>query len=161
MHIVISFLIALSTASLSHAASFNCTKASTKNEIAICSDPELSTLDEVMAATYKQTRGVVPDANKLKNEQINWIKSIATCDGNTSCLIGAYRDRIRVLDYVDGILSVLDDPLKERISQLNAREEQLDVRERNLNARVAKLDEEAKSVAPKKQKEAIILLFNN
>lgn len=161
MHIVISFLIALSTASLSHAASFNCTKASTKNEIAICSDPELSTLDEVMAATYKQTRGVVPDANKLKNEQINWIKSIATCDGNTNCLIGAYRDRIRVLDYVDGILSVLDDPLKERISQLNAREEQLDVRERNLNARVAKLDEEAKSVAPKKQKEAIKSNQNN
>jgi uncharacterized protein len=161
MRIFISLLIAFLTSSFSHAASFNCNKASTKNEIAICSDPELSTLDEVLAATYKQTRGIVSDANNLKNEQINWIKSIATCDGNTDCLIGAYRDRIRVLDYVDGRLSVLDDPLKERISQLNAREEQLDVRERNLNARVAKLDEEAKLVAPKKQKKAIKSNQNN
>ena len=62
------------TSSLSNAASFNCNKASTKNEIAICSDPELSTLDEVLAATYKQTRGIVSDANKLKNELRNYKK---------------------------------------------------------------------------------------
>jgi len=134
------FSLAIAFPSLIGAASFDCSKAASKNEIAICSDPELSSLDEVLAATYKQTRSIVTDAKKLRNEQVNWIKSVATCEGNVDCLIGAYRDRIRVLDYVDGVLSVLDDPLQARIEELNEREEIISLRENALTTEIRALN---------------------
>jgi hypothetical protein len=56
--------------------------SSTANEIAICSDDELSTLDETLAAVYKQARSSVSDAKRLKTEQVNWLKSLGTCNGN-------------------------------------------------------------------------------
>ena len=131
------------------AASFNCAKASSKNEIAICSDPELSNLDEILAATYKETRSNVSDTKKLKGEQINWIKSVGTCDGNVDCLLGAYRNRILVLDYLDGQVTVLIDPLQDRVAQLDEREEILDQTERAfttelraLNSKIERLEEE-------------------
>ena len=36
------------------AASFDCAKASSKTEKAICTDPELSKLDEDLASSYKE-----------------------------------------------------------------------------------------------------------
>lgn len=131
------------------AASFNCAKASTANEIAICSDDELSTLDETLAAVYKQARGSVSDAKRLKGEQVNWIKSLGTCDGNVDCLISAYRSRILVLDYLDGQVAVTLDPLQAQVAQLNQREEILAQREnafttelRALNAEIERFEEE-------------------
>jgi uncharacterized protein len=45
--------LGLHTAPL-HAASFDCNKATTETEIAICGDPQLSALDELMGVAYKQ-----------------------------------------------------------------------------------------------------------
>ena len=114
------------------AASFNCAKASTANEIAICSDDELSTLDETLAAVYKQARSSVSDAKRLKGEQVNWIKSLGTCDGNVDCLLSAYRNRIVVLDYLDGQVSMQLNSNQDRTLQLDEREEMLSMREQAL-----------------------------
>ena len=122
------------------AASFNCAKASTANEIAICSDDELSTLDETLAAVYKQARSSVSDAKRLKGEQVNWIKSLGTCDGNVDCLISAYRNRILVLDYLDGQVAVTVDPLQDQFAQLNEREEILALRENALTTELRALN---------------------
>ena len=155
------FSIAIAFPSLIGAASFDCSKAASKNELAICSDPELSSLDEVLAATYKQTRSIVTDTKKLRNEQVNWIKSVATCEGNVDCLIGAYRDRIRVIDYVDGVLSVLNDPLQDRIEELNEREELIALQENALTTEIRALNsaieqfEEDKLAFAKQQKIAV------
>ena len=124
------------------AASFNCSKASSKNEIAICSDPELSNLDEILAATYNEARSNASDKKKLKGEQINWIKSVGTCDGNVECLLGAYRNRILVLDYLDGQVTVLIDPLQDRVAQLDEREEILAQRERAFTTELRALNED-------------------
>ena len=129
MKVFFSFFILLSIPTLLSAASFNCAKAASKNEKAICSDPELSNLDMVLAAIYKETRSTISDAKRLKKEQINWIKSLGTCDGNVDCLISAYKNRMLVLDYLDGQITVLIDPLQEKIAQLNEREEILVQRE--------------------------------
>ena len=122
------------------AASFNCAKASTANEIAICSDDELSTLDETLAAVYKQARSSVSDAKRLKGEQVNWIKSLGTCDGNVDCLLSAYRNRILVLDYLDGQVAVTVDPLQDQFAQLNEREEILALRENALTTELRALN---------------------
>ena len=39
-----------------YAASFDCSKATTETEIAICNDPELSALDERMSKAYSGAR---------------------------------------------------------------------------------------------------------
>lgn len=144
--IILSLLV---SPGLMHAASFDCSKASSNNEIAICNDPELSSLDELLAATYKQTRNMVDDPKRLRNEQVSWIKSVVTCNGRVDCLIGAYRDRIRVLDYVDGVITIIDDPYNERLAILNEREELLNLREnalttelRALNAAIERFEEQ-------------------
>ena len=133
------------------AASFNCAKASTANEIAICSDNELSTLDETLAAVYKKARGSVSDAKRLKGEQVNWIKSLGTCDGNVDCLLSAYRNRILVLDYLDGQLAATLDPLQDQSAQLNEREEILIQRENALTTELLALNSAIKAFDVEKQ----------
>lgn len=138
------------------AASFNCAKASTANEIAICSDDELSTLDETLAAVYKQARSSVSDAQRLKGEQVNWIKSLGTCDGNVDCLISAYRSRMLVLDYSDGQVSMQLNSDQDRTAQLDEREEMLSMREqalttelRALNSAIEAFEEEKRQTKSK------------
>jgi len=133
------------------AASFNCAKASTANEIAICSDNELSTLDETLAAVYKKARGSVSDAKRLKGEQVNWIKSLGTCDGNVDCLISAYRNRILVLDYLDGQVAAKLDPLQDQVAQLNEREEILTLRENALTTELRALNSAIEAFEEEKQ----------
>ena len=140
------------------AASFNCAKASTANEIAICSDDELSTLDETLAAVYKQARGSVSDAKRLKTEQVNWIKSLGTCNGNVDCLINAYRSRMLVLDYSDGQVSIQLTSDQERTAQLDEREEMLSMREqalttelRALNSAIEAFEEEKRQAESKSE----------
>ena len=48
----LALLLSLGVGSVGNAASFDCNKATTETEIAICSDPELSALDELMAEAY-------------------------------------------------------------------------------------------------------------
>jgi uncharacterized protein len=134
----VTFAVSLPT--FGAAASFNCAKASTANEVAICSDDELSTLDETLAAVYKQARGSVSDAKRLKSEQVNWIKSIGTCNGNVDCLISAYRNRVLGLDYLDGQVVATLDPLQDQVAQLNEREEILALRENALTTELRALN---------------------
>ena len=147
--IMTATMFACSIPTFAAAASFNCAKASTANEIAICSDDELSTLDEALAAIYKQARSSVSDAKRLKTEQVNWIKSLGTCNGNVDCLISAYDTRILILDYLDGTIAVKSYSLQDRISQLNEQEEILVLREnalttelRALNSEIERFEEE-------------------
>jgi uncharacterized protein len=138
--LITAVTFAVSIPTFGAAASFNCAKASTANEIAICSDDELSTLDETLAAVYKQARGSVSDAKRLKTEQVNWIKSLGTCNGNVDCLISGYRNRVLVLDYLDGQVTATLDPLQDQVAQLNEREEILALRENALTTELRALN---------------------
>ena len=48
----IALLFSAGIGSVGNAASFDCNKATTETEIAICSDPELSALDELMSKLF-------------------------------------------------------------------------------------------------------------
>lgn len=65
-------------------ASFNCTDAQADVELAICASPELSALDEQIAAEYKQLdrRGRYFEATK--SNQTSWIKNPERLAGGVS-----------------------------------------------------------------------------
>lgn len=80
-------------ATLSHAASFDCTKASTLVEQALCTNPKLSRLDEDIAVLYREA--VRKDAS-IRTDQLNWLKQRNLCR-NESCLIQAHEQRLSEL----------------------------------------------------------------
>lgn len=98
-------------AGTSIAASFDCAKAKSSMEKAICGDNELSKLDTQLAAEYKIARSkLFPSSEKLLVfSQRSWLRFIATycfIDTNaapvsnteaTSCLSRAFKERINDL----------------------------------------------------------------
>jgi len=74
---VLLTILVLGTAPASlFAASFDCNKAATHVEKLICSDPELSGLDEELSSTYRQALASTNDSQKeqVKQYQREWLK---------------------------------------------------------------------------------------
>jgi uncharacterized protein len=99
--LVLSLPLLLCT--LAHAASFDCTKAKTAQEKAICSSPALSAADDQMAAAYKAWLAAAqPDWTAgIRENQIVWLRfrdascPAAEADNSiVSCLSDIYRGRI-------------------------------------------------------------------
>lgn len=81
------------------AASFDCSKASTKTEKAICGDQYLSKLDEDMAAAYSKALKT-SDRDGIKKEQRRWLKEIlSACIEDKVCIGEAYENRLRQLEF--------------------------------------------------------------
>lgn len=80
----------------SWSAGFNCTKANTFIEQAICNDQELSTLDNYLMTAYKKAIRV-SDKDTLKIEQRIWLKTKRNKCENNSCLKKAYLARLKEL----------------------------------------------------------------
>ncbi len=82
-----------------NAASFDCNKAMTYVEKTICSNPELSTLDDLMANNYRVMRaaGIGAGAQShLKQSQRDWIKVRNKCT-SIACLKFQYLARSSVI----------------------------------------------------------------
>jgi len=83
------------------AASFDCKKARSEDEKAICANPELSKLDEDLAAAFKSTLALMSgDAKRIaifRKDQAAWVKERDRCGGTASCLKNEYARRIRWL----------------------------------------------------------------
>lgn len=71
------------------AASFDCGKAITQIEKRICSDLELSSLDEKLAAAYKRALDVSADKESLRRQQRKWVGARDACS-DADCLRAAY-----------------------------------------------------------------------
>lgn len=86
------------TISNAHAVSFDCNKASRVFEKAICSNIELSKLDDELNVAYKNAFSINPE---IKISQRDWIKSSRLCENNLSdldkCIKNAYIDRLVIL----------------------------------------------------------------
>jgi uncharacterized protein YecT (DUF1311 family) len=78
------------------ATSFDCAKASTLVESAICSDPELSSLDDSLAALYTQTLRHSSSISQVKDSQRDWLKKRNQCKSE-QCLKIAYQKRLKEL----------------------------------------------------------------
>lgn len=77
--------------------SFNCDAARTKVERLICSDSELSRLDQSMAVQYKRRLSMGTDSATLKSEQRQWLVTVRNRCLDKSCLILRYQERIQEL----------------------------------------------------------------
>jgi uncharacterized protein YecT (DUF1311 family) len=83
-------------------ASFDCQRAETDTEWAICSTPELSSLDDKLAATYQELVAAPASSaqfgEKAEQLQIAWLHGRRDlCGGNVECLMSAYRDILSAL----------------------------------------------------------------
>jgi len=76
------------------AASFDCEKASNHVEKLICTDDELSQLDENMAGLYETALLDKNIASTVKQTQKQWLKKRNTCS-DTACVKIAYETRRR------------------------------------------------------------------
>lgn len=93
--IVLSFLCSASCL----AASFDCSHAATPVEQRICTDRQLSALDEELAAGYQQALAAMAgtDRKKLIAEQRAWITSSRSLCDDVPCLRHAYATRIALM----------------------------------------------------------------
>ena len=80
-------------------ASFDCKKAATSTEKAICANPQTGSLDERLAGVYRIALENISSKETLKQDQRAWLRSRnALCGGDTGCLDNAYHERIRLLE---------------------------------------------------------------
>jgi uncharacterized protein len=75
-------------------AGFDCAKAASGVEKAICADPALSDLDDVLARYYQGARFVLREnAECLVPDQREWLRKRDAC-GDSACLNTAYLERL-------------------------------------------------------------------
>jgi uncharacterized protein YecT (DUF1311 family) len=84
---------------LAAAQSFDCARAGTPIEHAICADAELALLDEHLGHCYERARGALgPGRERLREEQRAWLATErASCGADGTCLRGVYLERLRDL----------------------------------------------------------------
>jgi len=97
----------LMSAGAADAASFDCTKATTPTEHAICDNPQLSHLDDQTAGLYYTlVSGGAPQATAsveaVKQEQEKFLTKRNQCGANYNCLIDAYTAQIMYLNAASG-----------------------------------------------------------
>ncbi|KUE86584.1 hypothetical protein ASL20_22785 [Cupriavidus necator] len=78
-------------------ASFDCGRAASKIEKLICSTSETASADKRLAAAYSAARTKATDANAIKAEQVEWLKSQRNVCTDSACLLKATEDRIQKL----------------------------------------------------------------
>lgn len=91
---ILLWLAVLPTA---QAASFNCVKAVSTIEKSICSDEELSKLDETLNKSYQHAIDQNVDKQKVIKEQRQWLKDVRNACHEIDCLRIAYKTRINDL----------------------------------------------------------------
>ena len=88
-------------------ASFDCTKAQSNVEKMICSDVELSALDDNLSKAFKEALKSTEDKDQLKKEQFLWMKERNQCKDN-ACTQKSYKSRTAELK-----VFLTDDPKSE------------------------------------------------
>jgi len=81
-------------------ASFDCGKAETATEKAICGDVALARLDRSLADAYTQALSWASDdaaKEKIRTEQRAWIAERDACGGDASCITATYDARIKAI----------------------------------------------------------------
>ena len=82
------------------AASFDCAKAATADEQAICASSVLSDLDTQMATLYgvrMQIPMLMGARGAAQDEQRAWLTQRHACGGDVACIVQSYQQRIAEL----------------------------------------------------------------
>ncbi len=89
-----------------YAASFNCDKARTEVEHAVCEYRVINDADVKMATTYNILKRLVPMGTRgvIQDEQVKWLQLRDQCGNSSRCLSEVYKMRQQKLDlYMDRI----------------------------------------------------------
>ena len=99
---ILLLLGSLCAVSFAGAASFDCKKAKTKQEQMICTDAELSALDDSLAVAYKSARTQTPSSLRptLIRWQRQWLEDDVQACANRSCVKSAYQAQIKNLTHI-------------------------------------------------------------
>ncbi len=81
-----------------HCASFDCTKATGKTEKIICSDEDISILDEKLSKLYNHCLAISNHVEKLRLAQRHWLRNDRNLCSDSNCVIKAYENRIIQLE---------------------------------------------------------------
>ena len=90
---VFSLLILAAFVSTAHAVSFDCQKAKTFTEKAICQNPELSALDDELDGLYQAAAANSKNPKALRKQEDKWLKERDACQ-TEGCVKKAYQKRI-------------------------------------------------------------------
>lgn len=90
---------ALAAAPVAATPSFNCARARSADEIAICNDGGLAAKDRQLSALYSGvlTRLDLDSQQRLAAAQKVWLQQRGQCGASVACIAGAYDGRIRQL----------------------------------------------------------------
>jgi uncharacterized protein len=100
----IAFVLAIGLSSLvplsAQAQSFNCRTANRPDEVMICQDRHLSSLDERMSSLYFTLRNRLGGAERraLEAAQTSWLESRFACGRDYGCIERRYDRRIDELN---------------------------------------------------------------
>ena len=81
----------LGFATIGQAASFDCRKATTETEIAICADSRLSAIDNLLNRIWNEKGSATQN---YRSEQLQWISERDKCFSNSECIEEAYISRL-------------------------------------------------------------------
>ena len=97
-------MVLLGSSSNLYAASFDCNKAATLVEQAICSNQKLSNLDQQLATMYKQALANSPNQEAIRERQREWLKWERNSCQDIACIKDAYLSRLTELQ--DSAMSI-------------------------------------------------------
>ncbi|NLU15211.1 lysozyme inhibitor LprI family protein [Serratia liquefaciens] len=82
------------------AASFDCAKAVSADEKAICASRTLSDKDVEMATKYQFLQGLFAMGvrGEMQDQQQRWLEQRKLCGSDANCLVASYQTRIAELD---------------------------------------------------------------
>ena len=103
--IAITFIFLAGMAFGAQAASFDCAKAAKPDEIAICTNPDVSALDSEMGGlwfAFRQVPMLMGSNGARMDDAQTFLQRRGNCGGNLACLRPLYQARIRTLkDQID------------------------------------------------------------
>lgn len=97
---LVSLAVLTTLLSTAQAVSFDCQKAKTFTEKAICQNPELSALDDELGSLYQAATVDNKDVKALKKQEDKWLKQRDTCQ-TVDCVKKAYQQRITALSKIN------------------------------------------------------------
>ncbi len=100
IHVFISFSLLLAVASPAH--TIECQKARSKVEKRICASEKLMKLDRSLNELYENTLALAESPEKLRQDQIRWVREVRSKCDSDACLEQAYRDRTVALNATPG-----------------------------------------------------------
>ncbi|HWU12616.1 MAG TPA: hypothetical protein VN157_01265 [Caulobacter sp.] len=95
-----ALLLALAIPAAAHAASFDCGRARTPDEKAVCAFRPLNDKDVRMSALYEVNKRTLAMGGRgaLMDAQQQWLRDRRSCGANRACLTRAYDRRLGELE---------------------------------------------------------------